>query len=103
HYYDLLIDQHAFPTRRSSDLFDEHHPTSFPSIASIAFLEFQPISPSPYFSRFSGISESFPPCINTPIILFPSFAACSISQFTHLDRKSTRLISSHVKISYAVF
>src|SRR5690554_7559768 len=40
-----------------------------------------------------------------PMILIPTTAGTSadVSQFAFIDRKSTRLNSSHVRISYALF
>src|SRR5436305_6615163 len=64
-----------FPTRRSSDLLRCRGPESV-------------------FARNS------PPPSRRPRGLLRRFAGCSVAGG---DRKSTRLNSSHVKISYAVF
>src|SRR5690606_42136371 len=80
--YGARRDLHSFPTRRSSDLRDavcrpqitQHDVQPFPPHISRAVQDtFQPARPCGHF-------------------------ACG-----HKDRKSTRLNSSHVKISYAVF
>src|SRR5690606_40614963 len=84
---------HSFPTRRSSDLSLAFSCLPLPSLA---FLILSPTS----------LPTSLPSLLNLlllrPIILllFPSF---SLFPSFNQDRKSTRLNSSHVKISYAVF
>src|SRR5690606_39870976 len=76
-------DLHSFPTRRSSDL------TKWPDGAEPSFTRAVRTRATPHQSwRFA-----WPP---RPRQLIPRLMAL-------LDRKSTRLNSSHVKISYAVF
>src|SRR5690606_42052934 len=94
---------HSVPTRRSSDLYYEQckHPDS-PAIRD----------PNPVVILYPGVgmftfaknkqtarvaSEFY---VNAVNVMRGSEA---ISTYTALDRKSTRLNSSHVKISYAVF
>src|SRR5690606_41888610 len=79
-------DLHSFPTRRSSDL---QGPPPWPSESTRR----SPATPSP-------LPTTRPPTRPPPRPL-PRSAAPRSSRCT--DRKSTRLNSSHVKISYAVF
>src|SRR5690606_41777151 len=83
-------DRHSFPTRRSSDLVIHHidqnlhmalwlHSTTHYAKANQRFIIFS------NKSRDNGIKRPFARLISIG------------------DRKSTRLNSSHVKISYAVF
>src|SRR5690606_39795905 len=74
---------HSFPTRRSSDLFESgpHH--------SVAILIYYRHPARRQFQDRLGKSDIFP----VVVVRDP----CAV------DRKSTRLNSSHVKISYAVF
>src|SRR5690606_41946849 len=75
---------HCFPTRRSSDL--ETAPRGDRPGAPSALRR------GPVGCRCGARSRSFgPPSLTRP------------AQALRLDRKSTRLNSSHVKISYAVF
>src|SRR5690606_41688039 len=80
-------DLHSFPTRRSSDLVLVQRPESVPIVRLSAF--------EGDFHRekaFVGGSTEFD--------IKQRF---SLSARSKADRKSTRLNSSHVKISYAVF
>src|SRR5207302_4058741 len=96
HCYLPLRTPHSFPTRRSSDLNDRHdrhrhsasgtfwnRPTSSDVGDSTAELLYQRVGES--LSRWESVEHQF------------------AMIFGRLDRKSTRLNSSHVKISYAVF
>src|SRR5207302_5767924 len=81
---------HSFPTRRSSDLC-----RACPSCEIAAGLLAPPEAPLLCANRFlisrsTGVSG---------VISQRRISSCS----TMTDRKSTRLNSSHVKISYAVF
>src|SRR5690606_40480605 len=81
-------DLHSFPTRRSSDLAD--------SIICKSF------KPSPNAIVSSIVWPVLKINFSIPLAFERSFG--NISQETRCqDRKSTRLNSSHVKISYAVF
>src|SRR5690625_6486022 len=72
--YDHIRELHSFPTRRSSDLLQ---------------------SPEGWFCPGIGQQTSFSGCNKPP----PGYRSVRSSR----DRKSTRLNSSHVAISYAVF
>src|SRR5690606_41381783 len=81
---------HSFPTRRSSDLF------GFGAKAGLVPMhvwlpEAHPAAPSPVSALMSGV------------MLKTALYGLLRVTFDLLDRKSTRLNSSHVKISYAVF
>src|SRR5207249_11773441 len=76
HCYGDHRDLHSFPTRRSSDL-NLGWAAAWPSVTSTTTAASTPSSP--------------------PMTVLPT------SFTTKLDRKSTRLNSSHVSISYAVF
>src|SRR5690606_41435862 len=88
HLSTCLLDLHSFPTRRSSDLGELQ--TDF-ALNSEMLQEVFP------FSKLAGKK------VNT--LIFPNLDSANINVLTFFpaDRKSTRLNSSHVKISYAVF
>src|SRR5207253_11143428 len=92
--YGAHRDLHSFPTRRSSDL------TSTPS-ATFAQV--------PIRSRAVGTAPLLQPPPGTAAVLrtvrSPPLGRPSVGSAagSFLDRKSTRLNSSHVAISYAVF
>src|SRR5690606_41872674 len=96
-YYpsDVHRDLHSFPTRRSSDLWSALSRTA----------------PDPTTVRFEiglGSGSTIPTGLGTSVAVAPGsrhFAYITTDAATQrlLDRKSTRLNSSHVKISYAVF
>src|SRR5690606_41997073 len=73
---------HSFPTRRSSDL-----------MLTIAGL----------FSFHTAKVQNFPDVDLPMITVVASLPGTAPAQMETEDRKSTRLNSSHVKISYAVF
>src|SRR5699024_12634316 len=76
-----LRDLHSFPTRRSSDLYQEIRQFAVGYFLIRVLIHFAPFQmPLLFLHR----------------VPFDSSAG-------HLDRKSTRLNSSHVSISYAVF
>src|SRR5690606_41901901 len=78
-----LLALHSFPTRRSSDLRSRSPP--WKATGSVAATHPCCCSPSPTSTKRRTISRSASPTAQSG------------------DRKSTRLNSSHVKISYAVF
>src|SRR5690606_41401996 len=93
-------DLHSFPTRRSSDLFANH----------TGRLETCADKAAPTHLNHNIILEMLwcnPGLIHQLVKLsYAHIVACRktcISLIDFLDRKSTRLNSSHVKISYAVF
>src|SRR5439155_26432847 len=90
-----LRDLHSFPTRRSSDLSDEAYPRRSTPLSRrtrvvlpgpVSNIRVQP--PLPRASKSSTAPSRRP-------------SSCSLTNAR--DRKSTRLNSSHVAISYAVF
>src|SRR5699024_12746823 len=87
---------HSFPTRRSSDL------TRLIGSFSIRASKMASEMASHILSGWPSVTDS--DVNNLFSIIFPfhlSFTHSGIRMF--LDRKSTRLNSSHVSISYAVF
>src|SRR5690606_42165099 len=96
------LDLHSFPTRRSSDLV--HNNKTLNSF-------FMVLPPSNKLN-LNSLYTHRPRQIHTDIFHFTALAAGIAHEFLDiagedtpnvLDRKSTRLNSSHVKISYAVF
>src|SRR5690606_41472761 len=85
-------DLHSFPTRRSSDL-EFLQTGGRPAFMIRAVL-------AATLSSVYGIYSGFELCEGTPL---PGREEYMDSEKYQLDRKSTRLNSSHVKISYAVF
>src|SRR5690606_40388659 len=94
---------HSFPTRRSSDLshgFLENHGNPLSANLANSFTPgFQKID---HFVVYSKLNRSF---VNMGCFCQQSHNSerCNAFAGARLDRKSTRLNSSHVKISYAVF
>src|SRR2546426_2817064 len=90
--------------RRSSDRSSSV--TRAPRPAAI-FAAFAPTTPPPMISTSAGSTPGTPPSrIPLPPYTFSRYFAPSctaIRPATSLDRKSTRLNSSHLVISYAVF
>src|SRR5207253_10553749 len=91
---------HSFPTRRSSDLdrvgldvfgIGEHHRAEFLDSAPVVIL-------SAAATRTENIRLT-----SAVTVLSASDPVRVFQEFATLDRKSTRLNSSHVAISYAVF
>src|SRR5699024_12379625 len=86
---------HSFPTRRSSDLVLEVLSTK----------EYNDQKWTAYYEKFQEIREGATRCNN--ISTLRSYAdkadALKLRLLNEIDRKSTRLNSSHVSISYAVF
>src|SRR5690606_40630067 len=100
-YYRHYI--HSCPTRRSSDLFKQMFRFFTPTYATLS------LSPLPTqwgggYDRRKSLWEGVGMLFNTQISAnrrAAAFALCTL-HFLLSDRKSTRLNSSHVKISYAV-
>src|SRR5690606_41097988 len=91
---------HSFPTRRSSDLC----PVAVIPIGLVSGGNFHADVQAGTVSGASGPAQSLP----MVWIRQPADHGVTVTQFQNLaaqpeDRKSTRLNSSHVKISYAVF
>src|SRR5690606_41916904 len=81
-----LGDQHSFPTRRSSDLLEEELQRRGAEHIDTVAVFARPID---------GIAIEVPDGVTAEVVR-------TLDQVRE-DRKSTRLNSSHVKISYAVF
>src|SRR5205807_8244841 len=81
---------HSFPTRRSSDLYSSSTP---------------PPQPNPAFTGWTQVPG--PPADNVNNQAYfrytPDSSTVKVDGTVKLDRKSTRLNSSHLVISYAVF
>src|SRR5690606_40817491 len=90
---------HSFPTRRSSDLFPNLFGRSVEFVSPFKFHNY-----SPALKWINGRGNGL---LNNSNLLGSIKSICSVSEHhritTRRDRKSTRLNSSHVKISYAVF
>src|SRR5690606_41512935 len=90
HLYRAHRDLHSFPTRRSSDLLGS-------SGAAVPFALPVPVD---------GAQRSFPhgrPLQSVRLLRGAARRILRTGPARRGDRKSTRLNSSHVKISYAVF
>src|SRR5699024_12362015 len=87
-----LLDLLSFPTRRSSDL------EKVSAISSILFFPHSPLNP------VTLLFGTRLPSAGNISARYADFNAFVFSTFCcWIDRKSTRLNSSHVSISYAVF
>src|SRR5690606_41530370 len=91
-------DLHSFPTRRSSDLHDIEGNVFHQSEIDILhfFMNDPKIRNRKQLEYLSGNKQSKNHILR--FTLYPNFGFLFF-----VDRKSTRLNSSHVKISYAVF
>src|SRR5699024_12614329 len=93
----LHHDRHSFPTRRSSDLtklevdLDSVIPDWSKTLKEHAIAAWEPISSQYYPQLLKSVCNHYGIDMNIPVKAIPK------------DRKSTRLNSSHVSISYAVF
>src|SRR5439155_21306341 len=91
-------DPPSFPTRRSSDLPADHAaPTSAPTLVPTMWVGNSPRSVRAWSTPMCARPFMPPP----PRTRMKGLAHIGVLQA--LDRKSTRLNSSHVAISYAVF
>src|SRR5690606_41037964 len=92
----------SFPTRRSSDL--DNLPSSAGHIESGGLRALAVAAPErvPQFPDVPTYAEVGYPELNTPS-WYGLAAPANVPEDVLEDRKSTRLNSSHVKISYAVF
>src|SRR5205814_9259133 len=97
--HDQHPDLHSFPTRRSSDLN-----RVIPIQESATGISFQvKVHPRAKKNGITGaLGEALKLSLTTPPVEGRANEAC-IEFFARLDRKSTRLNSSHLGISYAVF
>src|SRR5690606_40527025 len=93
----------SFPTRRSSDLPVDKAPAAPPWVLTPAFPP--PLTPAWPLTPPCATAPAFPPLAPSPDggVGAPHAGMSSQSASPQFpDRKSTRLNSSHVKISYAV-
>src|SRR5690606_41611168 len=93
HRYPDLQHLHSFPTRRSSDLLIEVQFGSFKREEQATAATSLPEFHGGTVSKAKDIEQAHI-CIGYPGLTVKD---------SRIDRKSTRLNSSHVKISYAVF
>src|SRR5204863_9841828 len=95
YHYAAHRDLHSFPTRRSSDLGAARVMDLSAGLASLAQREAQSAENDPGGIGWFALSDS---------VYRTSPGPCSQREPPNSsDRKSTRLNSSHVEISYAVF
>src|SRR5699024_12693075 len=85
-FYFVYLDLHSFPTRRSSDLY--------PIADTFCYC----LMPNHFHFLVRIKSESV-----LKKVFREKIEKRNLQGFQNLDRKSTRLNSSHVSISYAVF
>src|SRR5690606_42139286 len=99
HHIPAILHLHSFPTRRSSDLT-----APLGSLAETSFSTLTSGIP-PFSSERTSASRSKPPGSVTPSAERIAAESADLNDWITAsgDRKSTRLNSSHVKISYAVF
>src|SRR5690606_40651387 len=97
----LHRDLYSFPTRRSSDLL-----SILGTVGTVVFAGWAAIISATIMSFFAGILlillVALPPLLVRPEETGRLSAGTFLVGYT-LDRKSTRLNSSHVKNSYAVY
>src|SRR5690606_41000441 len=94
------LEIHSFPTRRSSDLdnneaFNDQIPPN-----SIGSLDGKQVQNLFSLCRIWGFLKYYHPNVSDGSL---NWDEQLFERISTLDRKSTRLNSSHVKISYAVF
>src|SRR5690606_41449010 len=86
----------SFPTRRSSDL---GRPVPDVGLSAV----FWPEEVEQVNERGAVLVRSIPHVESVDFVFEPAADGRVLAALSTLDRKSTRLNSSHVKISYAVF
>src|SRR5690606_40893230 len=92
-------DLHPFPTRRSSDLALNDADVPLDSVTRQAV----PVTAATYELVKQGQLDGYIVSLETSIGIVNQNPDAVSSPAGLVDRKSTRLNSSHVKISYAVF
>src|SRR5207249_11257399 len=99
--YDVNRNLHSFPTRRSSDLTVVGYRDQ--GLGHIVYIGFDYFEPNDTASRVIGNTLSWinDNLVSDFVIISPTGGG--VLHPTESDRKSTRLNSSHVSISYAVF
>src|SRR5439155_24304688 len=90
---------HSFPTRRSSDL--EYRPSIFFSVPTLYAAILREAETTGQPLDFSPVRQCVSAGETLPAEIFERWKRTTGLEI--LDRKSTRLNSSHVAISYAVF
>src|SRR5206468_11109420 len=96
--YSTHRDLHSFPTRRSSDL--RHDPRERRRISGARAVGRAQVREDP---QRQGVSAGPEKVIRDQIRALTAYHVQSAEGMVKLDRKSTRLNSSHDQISYAVF
>src|SRR5690606_41930500 len=97
--YAVSLDPHSFPTRRSSDLWPcRHGKVQWLSLEN--FMGNAP--PGPGMGQGALVKRRDPGCHRRGLSRHRRACEDATADWG-IDRKSTRLNSSHVKISYAVF
>src|SRR5690606_40787740 len=96
-------DLHSFPTRRSSDLSKLNKILQFTYLLQNLHHHAKKSTPVNFLSSFSAQNIYFTGSIPLVIIIIFFSGAIFVikKRIDSTDRKSTRLNSSHVKISYA--
>src|SRR5690606_41693962 len=90
------LDLNSFPTRRSSDLIPKKQLDLYLKVPIVKTIVKNKI--------LKGLGLNQCKIVATGAAITPAFLKEFYKKLDiHLDRKSTRLNSSHVKISYAVF
>src|SRR5438874_5558533 len=89
---------------RDSLLLLLYNDASTTCIYTLSLHDALPIYRSPFFKSFGIIRVKFTALIETKVPVAPgTISAVLTGLIVPVDRKSTRLNSSHVEISYAVF
>src|SRR5207249_10068214 len=93
---------HSFPTRRSSDLVSN---VDFPDAGMLEGVSFD--GGKTWTTKLIGSGDNLGDACCDPSLSFDQYGNLFLTYLFNventLDRKSTRLNSSHVSISYAVF
>src|SRR5699024_12715925 len=97
--YSTLLYLHSFPTRRSSDLFSKSLPLTEAILLQIACrLTVDNNTGNLQLDKYLHLLT-----LNVTFLKLGDLSLKNNEDLDHIDRKSTRLNSSHVSISYAVF
>src|SRR5204863_9728648 len=89
---------HSFPTRRSSDLHEVINPATEEAVTEITLG-----SEADVDHAVAAARKAFESFARTSIDERVALIEAILAEYKNRDRKSTRLNSSHVEISYAVF
>src|SRR5690606_41997049 len=99
--YSFYQERHSFPTRRSSDLEAKLELERARALHDLAIAD-KRRAQAERLAAIGRLASGVAHEINNPL----AYVQSNLEMLTELarqDRKSTRLNSSHVKISYAVF